>query len=268
MEALPARESAMFALADEAARTKWSTLPASMAERGGDLSDPQRRLLHDPLRASTSSQGYLKIAGVMWLDDILREQSGDRRLPRGLFESSRSDNYWFSFFGDLAADERWAWMLTGHHLAANFTFVADSVAFTPLFLGAEPYEIEEGPYAGWRVLSHEVERGFEVIQSLSEAQRQQAVLKEGIPRDVIEGPGCKASLQTFEGLPASDLDSDQRRLVWLLIQEYVRNADHDTGDAHLAKIEDDGPDNLYFRGSAPRITFGSATTIGCMARLS
>ena len=61
------RGTAEFALDDAVERTRWSNLPASMVERSGlrlgDLTDLQKRRLHDLLRASTSSQGYQKIAG-------------------------------------------------------------------------------------------------------------------------------------------------------------------------------------------------------------
>ena len=255
-------EKGMFALTDEKARTMWSNLPASIVERqglrAGDLTEDQRRLLHDLIRASTSSQGYLKVVGIMWLDDILHEQSLERLEQSGndeffarLVESWHSDNYWFSFFGDPTKDARWAWMLSGHHLAANFTVVENQVAFTPLFLGAEPYEIEKGSYAGWRVLSHEVERGFALLQSLTEAQRQQAVLAAEIPRDVLEGPGRKASLASFEGLAADAFTDDQKKLLWHLVQEYVQNADHDAAEAQLEKIERDGFDKLYFSWIGP-----------------
>ena len=256
------RKKGMFDLADDTARTAWSNLPASIYERDGirvgDLSDNQRRLLHDLIRASTSSQGYQKIAGIMWLDDILHDQSQERLEERGrdgffarLVESWTSDNYWFSFFGDPAQDENWAWMITGHHLAASFTVVGDKVAFTPTFLGAEPYEVEKGPFAGWRILSHEVERGFELLQSLSEEQTQQAVLATDIPRDVLEGPGRKQSLEKFEGITADELTDDQNVLLWYLIQEYVRNADHDAAEAQLEKIERDGLDKIYFSWIGP-----------------
>jgi hypothetical protein len=55
---------------------------------------------------------------------------------------------------------RWGWIISGHHLAANFTVVDGRVAFTPLSVGAAPQTVEEGPYADWRVLDHEIVRGF------------------------------------------------------------------------------------------------------------
>ncbi len=255
------RATAMFEITDEAARTRWSNLPSAMVERGGirigDMTHEQRRQLHDLIRASTSSQGYLKISGIMWLDDILHAEAQDRLGNRGgngfrrLVESWKSENYWVSVFGDPTMDTRWGWLLTGHHLAASFTVVGSRVAYTPAFLGAEPYEIESGPYAGWRILSHEVERGYELLQALSAEQRKHAVLAVAIPRDVLEGPGRKASLETFQGIPASSLSAGQRALLWHLIEEYVRNADHDTAERHLLEVEHDGVDSLWFAWIGP-----------------
>ena len=248
--------SALFALDDHEARTNWSNLPSLMYDRGGlrlgDLTDAQRRSVHALLRASTSSQGYHKIAGIIWIDDVLSDEARAQGRGRAaLIESWSAENYWVAFFGDPRTDTRWGWLLTGHHLAASFTVVDDQVAFTPLFLGAEPYEIESGPYAGFRALSHEVERGFELLQSLGEAQRQTAVLSDDVPRDILEGPGRKASLEAFEGIPASGLTDGQRQLLDHLVEEYVRNSDHDAAEAHLARIEADGPDALHFAWMGP-----------------
>ena len=103
------RDAAQFPFDADVERGRWSNLPASMVERSGvrvgDLTNPQRRRLHDLLRASTSSQGYQKIAGVIRLDEVLHEEasaaiaSGIRRFPARLVESWTSANYWISFFG-------------------------------------------------------------------------------------------------------------------------------------------------------------------------
>lgn len=257
-----AREKGMFELTDEQARTNWSNLPASLFDRSGvrvgDLSDDQRRLLHNLIRSSTSSQGYLKISSLFWMEDILHEQSKERFEREGgsdffaqLIESWTSDNYWVSFFADPAEDATWGWMITGHHLAASFTISDDQVAFTPLFLGAEPYEVEKGTFAGWRALSHEVERGFELLHALSAEQQQQVVLNQEIPRDIFEGPGRKGSLENFEGLVASELSDNQKKMLWHLIEEYVNNADHDAADVQIEKIQRDGYDKLYFSWIGP-----------------
>ena len=198
IEGLPSEvaETGMFVLSDEEKRTTWSNLPAIMYDRIGirigDLSDEQRRRLHDLIRASTSSQGYLKISGLFWMEDILQEQSQERLAQNPdneffarLVESWNSKNYWVSFYGNPSTDANWGWLLTGHHMSATFTVVDDKVGFTPLFLGAEPYEVEKGTFAGWRALSHEVERGYELLHALTADQQKKAVLMTDIPRDVL-----------------------------------------------------------------------------------
>ena len=254
------RDAAQFPFDADDERGRWSNLPASMVERSGvrvgDLTNPQRRRLHDLLRASTSSQGYQKIAGVIRLDEVLHEEasaavaSGIRRLPARLVESWTSANYWISFFGQ-PGDQDWAWLINGHHLAASFTVAGNRIAFTPLFLGAEPHEILEGLDAGWRVLANEGERGWRLLQALDEGQRARAVVGDDIPRDVLTGPGRKGSLQEFAGIPASALTETQQTLLWELVEEYAANADHGAADAQLAKVHSDGLDALHFAWIGP-----------------
>src|SRR5258708_23633298 len=72
-----ARKAVSFPLeADQ--RTSWSNLPVALVPRIGlnigTLSVESRRRLHDLLRASTSSQGYQKMAAIMRHDDLLRAE--------------------------------------------------------------------------------------------------------------------------------------------------------------------------------------------------
>ncbi|MYA33872.1 MAG: DUF3500 domain-containing protein [Gemmatimonadales bacterium] len=254
------REAAVFAFDADAERTGWSNLPASIVTRSGvrlgDLTDEQRRRLHHLLRASTSSQGYQKVAGVIRLDEVLHEEasaaveSGEDRIPERLLESWTSANYWIAVFGQ-PGDPAWGWLVNGHHMAASFTVVDDRIAFTPLFLGAEPHEIERGLEAGWRVLANEGERGWRLLQALSAEQRAVAVLGGEIPFDVLAGPGRKGSLSEFSGIQASSLNEVQRTLMWELVEEFAGNADHAAADAQLEKIRADGLEALHFAWIGP-----------------
>ena len=72
-----ARKAVSFPLeADQ--RTSWSNLPVALVPRVGvnvgAIGLQSRRRLHDLLRASTSSQGYHKIAEIMRHDDLLRTE--------------------------------------------------------------------------------------------------------------------------------------------------------------------------------------------------
>ncbi len=245
------------------ARTGWTNFPAGAAPRPGvslgDLSEAQRVLLHDLLRASTSSQGYHKMAGAIRADQVLHDlQGGDP-----LFGSA---NYYTAVFGS-PEDPDWGWMLTGHHMSAIFTVAGDRTAFTPMFTGAQPLQIPTGLDAGWQVLPQDAGRASELLASLSADQQKVAIISTSAPGDVLAGPGRRESLTSFQGISASQLDDAQQRLLWLLVQEFVRNADFDAAEAQLALIQQTWADThfawmgpppdptarYYFRVHGPRI---------------
>jgi Protein of unknown function (DUF3500) len=244
------------------ARTQWSNFPAGMSPRPGvalgDLSEGQRVLLHDLLRASTSSQGYHKMAGAMRADQVLHDLQGEQ-----LFGSA----YYYTTVYGTPEDPNWAWMLTGHHLSAIFTVSGDRTAFTPMFTGAQPLQIPSGLDAGWQVLPQDAGRAGELLAALSADQQQLAIIGTSAPGDVVAGPGRQASLSSYQGIPAGQLDDGQQRLLWLLVQEFVRNADFDAAEAQLALVQQgwgdthfawqgpppDASARYYFRVHGPRI---------------
>ena len=270
-------EAATFALDDET-RSNWSNVPPYAHPRPGvkfgDLSDTQRVRLHDLLRASLSSQGYQKVVGVMRLDDINRTQqvaalrADSTAYSRALADSFGSRNYAVAVFADPRTDQRWGWLLQGHHLGASFTVAEGHVGFLPLFLGATPLTVEEPVETGWSALSHEVTRGFELLQSLTESQRAAAASDEDVPGDVLNGVGRKGKFTKEEGLRSSDMTPEQQRLLRTLVEEYVRNADFDAAEEQLAAIGaagwdklglswrgsvDDPSEPFYYRVQGPRI---------------
>lgn len=231
---------------DNEARTNWSNLPSNEYNRDGlavaDLSAAQRIAFHQMLITAMSSQGYLKSATIMWLDDILRAQE-TRGIARVSARSSA--NYWIVMFGQPGS-ARWGWMISGHHLAANFTIVNGEVAFTPLFVGANPQVIRAGPYAGWRVLEHELVRGFALARSLTDQQRQTAVVSGVVTDDLFTGKGRKGQLKAMIGIPASQLTGHQQQLLWGLVREFVGSAADEAADAKLRSIQRDGLNQLHF----------------------
>jgi hypothetical protein len=254
------RAKIMHRLDDDAARTNWSNFPPTPDDRDGllvaVLTAPQRIAFHDMLMSAMSSQGYMKSAAIMWLDDILQGEETGRLVtlapPRqggttpGQYPPRRSSaNYRIVIFGQPGSP-RWGWMLTGHHLAANFTVVDGAVAFTPLFVGANPQLVRAGPYAGWRVLGHETVRGFALARSLTPEQRRAAVLSSSVDDDLFTGRGRKGELKTMVGIPASSLSAQQQQLLWGLVREFVASAGDQAADAQLRSIERDGLNQLHF----------------------
>lgn len=247
--------AALLAL-DAEERSHWSNVPYQAHHRPGlklgDLDREAMLRLHDLLRASLSSQGYQKVAGIIRLDDINRAQQVARLRPdatayaRAQADSFGSRNYFVLFFGDPRSDSRWGWLIQGHHLAVSFTVADGKTAFLPMFVGATPMAVDEDVETGWSALAQEVTRGVELVSSLTESQRAIAISKAEVPGDVLNGVGNKHRFTAPEGLRASAMTAEQRRLLRALVEEYVGNADFDAADEQLAAIADAGWDDLSF----------------------
>jgi hypothetical protein len=261
------RKSASFQLGAEQ-RTAWSNLPVGLVPRVGvslgELDDNAKRHAHALIRSSTGSQGYLKMTAVMRHDEVLHDlesaslASAPAPSPgrRAVVDSMGARNYWLALFGDPIQHDNWGWLFTGHHIGATFTVAGSRVAFVPLFLGAAPTVIETGTYAGFQALSHEAIRGYELLRSLSPAQRTLAILSDKFTDDVVSGVGRQRSLARYEGIPASTLDPFQQRMLWALVEEYVRNADFEPAANQLDMIKTAGLDQLYFSWRGPRDDLG------------
>lgn len=245
-------------------RAKWSNLPIIMVRPAGvlvgDMSDTQKRAAHALMRATMSSQGYAKFAGIMLLEDLLHKMESQRlakgpppenaAMARAFVATRDFGNYAIAVFG-TPGDPNWGWKIAGHHAAANFTISDGRVAFTPTFLGSSPREVESGRYAGIMALAHEGARGIALMESLDTAQREKATMAAEAANDVFEGPGRRRSLAKYEGLPAADMTDAQWHLLRRLVAEYLHNVDHDAAHAQMQAITEAGWDKLWFSWRGP-----------------
>lgn len=161
-----------------------------------------------------------------------------------------SEKFYVSVFGDPKG-ANWGWMMTGHHYAANFTVADGRIAFTPLFLGANPQTMPEGRYAGWRILQHEADRALALLGALSPAQVKQAVVAAEVDNCVFVGKGQQDRIAAPRGIAASTLDPVQRHMLLAVIDEYLGNALDEAAARQRAAITKNGPDQLYFAWWGP-----------------
>lgn len=255
------RDAAQFPW-DDAARFRWSNLPASMVEPDGikmiDLDAAQKAAVYRLLAASMSSQGYAKVVGIVRSDDVLRDQmmpsvvaepaTDDEKFRSFLVNGYYSGNYGVAIYGDPAGDT-WGWQIDGHHVGANFTVVDGEAGFTPLFLGSNPMRVQEGPMAGWMPLPLEGQLALDLVNSLSAEQRSVAIVSGEKPDDVISGPGRMDSLSEHEGIKADRLSVAQMRLLRQLVAEYAMNGA--TGDRLMDVIDSADWEELYFSWRGP-----------------
>jgi dienelactone hydrolase len=221
------------------------------------MGDGQRALAHELIRCALSSQGYQKAASV------IRVAAMHRLLNDPTLKALRENRpgmpsvqigptwYWLAVFGDPSAELPWQLQLEGHHLALNFTFVAEKISATPHFMGARPALVESEDFAGWSVLSHEKRRAFRLLESLTDAQRKRAVVSTEVPEDIFTNPLTYKRVEPRQGLSAADMSQMQRRLLMDLIGEFTGNLDVQLERQMAADIEADGLAELYFSWRGP-----------------
>jgi hypothetical protein len=206
-----------------------------------ELDESTRGFVHDLLRAGTSDSGYRKIVDTMRVNGFLGEVVG---LPKLLNENS----YNLNIFGTPSATEPWGWNLYGHHLCLSTLFIGGQQVFAPVFFGAEPNEIDDGPYAGTTLFREQEVAGVELMAALSPEQREQAVLytrkrDPAMPEGRVH-PGDELHLGgafqdnrviPYEGLPIGDASPTVVELVVGLVEKFL---DYQPPGPRAARIAD------------------------------
>jgi hypothetical protein len=237
----PAQKSKGMLQFNSEERFHWFYTPGS---RKGiplkELNASQRQAALALLRTGLSEKGYTKAEMIRKLEEVLREIQG-----RG---SERDpDLYFFTFFGEPAADGAWGWRYEGHHCSQNWTIVnGQSIGSSPQFFGANPAEVREGPMKGTRVLSAEEDLGRSLVKSLSATQRAEAVLSASAPDDILTTNRRKAAIQQNKGVAYSELNKDQQGTLLALIEEYLAAQPSAQARQRLDKIRQAGFDQIKF----------------------
>jgi hypothetical protein len=236
----------------------------------------QEKLAHALVAGALSFQAYAKVVTVMASESLVNLMEGGRldafRDPR---------RYFLAMFGS-PGDERWGWRFEGHHVVLNFTLVGGEVVSpTPLFIGAQPAEVPHGHSMVLRPCAEEEDAARELLGSLDEERRRQAVICEAAPPDFvlmnapvvpetvlpgeIEAPPLLANIVAeakalpeeqqealrFErsrpkGLAASGMDGGQRKLLCELIDVYVDRLPEPLAGIERQRIEHAGIDGVHF----------------------
>ncbi|MCA1591019.1 MAG: DUF3500 domain-containing protein [Acidobacteria bacterium] len=214
----------------------------------GQMTKEQRVAAHALLQSGLSTSGYLKAAGIIRLEDTLRDvEVGQGRDPQIAARVRTPENYFFTIFGDPATSGPWGWRADGHHLSLNFTSINGGLtAATPAFMGTNPAIVLDGPHAGSSILSAEGTLARELLSGLDSKQRARAVIAATAPDEIITGNARKAILNGFAGIPALNMNDSQRRMLMLLIEEYVNNMRGEFASSQLRRIRSAGVEKIHF----------------------
>jgi len=204
-----------------------------------DLRQDQRALAFGLLSSGLSHRGFVQATQIMSLEQVLHEleNQAPKRNPA---------MYYISIFGKPGA-KAWGWRVEGHHMSVNFTIKDGKVVSkTPIFYASNPAEILEGPRKGLKVLAGEEDIARKLAKSLDDAQKKKAVIEEKPPRDILTGEKSTVEHLGDAGLPVSDLNKKQSKILQELIEVYVRRIRPELADEDLKKIADAGWDKVHF----------------------
>jgi Protein of unknown function (DUF3500) len=215
------------------------------------------------VQASLSPEGYELAHGMMLVNGFLGEVVD---LPTVLNEFS----YNIALYGDPDPVAPWGWQLFGHHCALNCLVVEGRMVLSPVFLGAEPNEIDAGPHAGLRAFDDRIALGLGVMAALTEAQRDTAtVYRQMVDPAMPPGrvhPGDERHLAgafqdnrviPVEGVRVADMPPAARQLVLALVERFVALLPRGPRAARMREVREHLDDTWFswIGGHAPGDVF-------------
>ena len=253
----------------------WSNPEFLLSDKGirlDELSPKIRDSVLSVLRATLSPEGYEKAISAMRINGFLGELV---KSPAVMNEYS----YNFVLFGEPSTTEPWGFSFYGHHLCLNIFLYKTQIIASPWFTGAEPNEIDEGPYAGTQILQEEEIIGLKLMKSLP-AEKQKAAQTFKLLRDPAMPKGrwnhddqrhlCGAyrdnRIVPYEGILVSDMTLEQQELIKGILNQYllylpqtareirIKHAAsffHETYFSWIGGYEDTDP--FYYRVQSPVI---------------
>lgn len=223
-----------------------------------ELDERQREAGFALMKAGLSARGFEQSRDIMRLNYSLGELTSN-------FEELDEWFYYLTVMGEPSEDSPWGWQLDGHHLIINYFVLGNQVVMTPTFMGSEPVIAEAGKYKGVNVMQEELRRGLKMVQSLTPAQLEKAVIESSKVGNNALAEAFKDNIDLdFAGIAASELNAAQQELLLKVVDGFVGHMsdghakikmdevrDHldRTYFAWIGGIEDD--DVFYYRVHSP-----------------
>jgi len=228
---------------DHLSRYNWHFLPGAMWPRVGiqlhDLRPSQKELLFELLSVYLSETGYTKTRKIIDLENVLAEIEGNTNF--------RDPNkYYTAFYGNPARDKLWSWSFEGHHISLNFTILQNKISMAPRFMGANPAIIKEGKRKGERTLAKEEDFGFELINALSNEQKQKTIFQKTSFVEIVTATSTEVGPLKPAGIKMKDLNVDQQIILMDLINEYISTMPAELAKKRMRNLQEEELDEIRF----------------------
>ena len=172
----------------DAERRRWFYTPT---DHGGLTLGAQRpaqqRLAHRLVASGLSTAGYVTVATIVGLDNVLDQAEG-WSMDWGRERGRDPGLYYLRVFGEPGGEAPWGWRFGGHHVSLNNLVAGGMVrSVTPCFLGADP---AASPLLGpppLRPLGGAEDLARDLVRSLDPGQEARAILIDRAPADIVGG---------------------------------------------------------------------------------
>jgi len=172
----------------DAGRRRWYYTPTDHGglTLGGQRPAQQRRA-HQLVATGLSTAGYVTVATIIGLDNVLDHVEG-WAVDWGRERGRDPGLYYLRVFGEPGGTAPWGWRFGGHHVSLNNLIVDSMVrSTTPCFLGADPAVAPLLGPAPLRPLGGAEDLARELVRSLDPGQAGRATLLGRAPADIIGG---------------------------------------------------------------------------------
>jgi hypothetical protein len=211
-----------------------------------EMTSAQRSLAFGLIGAGLTGTGYLKATTIMSLEQVLKELEGGKGPTRD------PELYFLTIFGSPSDRGKWGWRVEGHHLSLNFALDDGKIfAATPVFFGANPAEVRQGPRQGLRTLTEREDRALRLFQALDANQQKTATFSEAAPKDIRAANTPQPPADAAVGVANGDLNGDQRGMLRALIESYGEDMPEEVAKVWLDEIRRGGTDTIRFAWAGP-----------------
>ncbi|WP_405282018.1 DUF3500 domain-containing protein [Cobetia sp. Ld8] len=235
----------------------WSNLPAGAFPKRpgvllGELNIKQRGLVKAIMLEATGhapDEGFDEMLQTLNADDYINTVSTDYKAGYSSYNTK------FAFLGTPGETGTWELYYGGHHMAFANTYTDGKLAgATPSFRGVEPFPYFEMNGRVNEPLTQERDAFATLLSSLSDDQQAKATL-EGTYRDILAGPQADDAIpESYEGLPVSELDDDQRALLLTAIETYVDDISAPEAAAYMEKYTSELTETYLGFSGTPQVS--------------
>jgi Protein of unknown function (DUF3500) len=196
------------------------------------------------IAASLSARGFAKARDCMRMNAFLGELCD---LPLIMNEWS----YHFQLFGEPSIDKPWGWNLLGHHLCLNCFVLGNQMVISPVFMGAEPNEIDAGPLSGLKLFVAQESEGLTLMRALAPQLRERSRIYARMKNDPAMPPGRwhpadglhlggafqDNRIVPYEGVPVGEFSPQQRDRLLTIIAAFLEYLPPEPLAAQMRRIE-------------------------------